>query len=420
MSYQQDPVFKQLQRAEETFWRNPHYTHFAQAKCDTHLNLNDILEAEARLQRFAPYFQAAFPETIATHGIIESPLYHLEKMQNALACTGQLWLKADNELPISGSIKARGGIYEVLQFAEKLALENKIIKPNDNYALLNNTTAKALFSRYTVAVGSTGNLGMAIGIMAAKLGFQAAVHMSADAKTWKKQLLRSHGVQVFEYSGDYSLAVKQGREQIQAAPHGYFVDDEHSQHLFLGYAVAGLRLKRQFDALGIAINATQPLYVYLPCGVGGAPCGVAFGLKWAFGDDVHCVFAEPTQSPCMMLGVMTGLHDGICVQDIGLTNQTLADGLAVGRASGFAGRALQRAIHSFYTVEDKRLFEFLKQVYTLEHRRLEPSACAGFAGIALIQAAENVNLNNAIHLVWATGGHLMPDEIFADYLMQAA
>uniref|UniRef100_UPI001BD24B80 D-serine ammonia-lyase n=4 Tax=Serratia TaxID=613 RepID=UPI001BD24B80 len=346
-------------------------------------------------------------------------------LRYGLRLGGKLLLKKDSHLPISGSIKARGGIYEVLTHAETLALEAGLLQIGDDYARLFSDEFRQFFRQYRIAVGSTGNLGLSIGIISARLGFDVSVHMSADARAWKKQKLRDNGVTVMEYAEDYGVAVEQGRKQAASDPLCFFIDDENSQTLFLGYAVAGGRLKRQFDQQGIVVDAQHPLFVYLPCGVGGGPGGVAFGLKLAFGDHVHCVFAEPTHSPCMLLGVYSGLHDGIAVQDLGIDNRTAADGLAVGRASGFVGRAMERLLSAFYTLSDEEMFALLGLLDKHEHIQLEPSALAGMAGPWRVaaqarqlgeQGVSTESLAQATHLVWATGGGMVPPAEMAKYL----
>jgi len=231
------------------------------------LNISDITEAEKRLKRFAPYIKEVFPETKT--GTIESPLtpirgmkQYLEKQWD-LKIDGNLFLKCDNLLPISGSVKARGGIYEVLKHAEKLAAAGNLISAKSDYSILNTDTFKQFFSGYTLAVGSTGNLGLSIGIMGRALGFKVAVHMSRDAKDWKKKLLRDKGANVIEYDSDYSTAVEKGRIEAGKDPFCYFIDDENSTDLFCGYAAAANHLKRQLTYENIIVDREHPLFVYL-------------------------------------------------------------------------------------------------------------------------------------------------------------
>ncbi|WP_219376196.1 D-serine ammonia-lyase [Bacillus mycoides] len=427
---EQYPLVNNLIATEEVFWINPNMEKYETAIKNSPLNEEHVKDAEERLKRFAPYIAKVFPETKETGGIIESPLVKISSMKQSLEKSygqpilGELLLKCDSGLPISGSIKARGGIYEVLKHAEQLALQHGMLTGKDDYSILDSDRFRGFFAKYSIAVGSTGNLGLSIGIMSAKLGFNVTVHMSADAKEWKKDLLRSKGVNVIEYEADYSKAVEEGRLQADADPSCYFVDDENSHDLFLGYAVAASRLQKQLEELEIVVDEEHPLFVYLPCGVGGGPGGVAFGLKLLYKDNVHCFFAEPTHSPCMLLGLMTGLHDKIAVQDIGIDNVTDADGLAVGRPSGFVGKTMEPFLSGNYTVSDEELYRLLKELADTENIYLEPSALAGMIGPLNVCKAENEYLQKqqltekvkkGTHIVWGTGGSMVPEDVMNGY-----
>ena len=330
-------ILEKLKARQSCCWKNPDYGKNTDKLC---YSLKDIYDAEARLCRFAPLLAELFDEAAVQYGIIESGLLEIPALKEKLLPGADMLLKADHDLPVAGSIKARGGIYNVLCFAEQICFERNLLTPAENYRKLALPEIKKIFGSYTVSVGSTGNLGLSIGTISAALGFKARVHMSSDAKEWKKVLLRSRGVEVIEYDGDYSSAVAEGRAEAESDPYSFFVDDENSHELFLGYSVAALRLKEQLKLRKIFPDREHPLFIYLPCGVGGAPGGVCFGLKMLFGDAVHCFFAEPVNAPCMTLGLLTGKHDGISVYDIGLDNRTLADGLAVGRPSAFVGKLM--------------------------------------------------------------------------------
>lgn len=429
---EQQPILDDISREKEILWINSGKISCEKAIAECELTMEDIDDAERRLARFAPFIMERFPETKDKNGLIESELVEIPAMQTLLnekyqsELKGRLLLKKDSHLAIAGSVKARGGIYEVLKHTEELALEHDLITEEDNYAKLAEPSCRAFFEQYTIQVGSTGNLGMSIGIMSAAVGYNVIVHMSADAKKWKKDLLRSHGVTVVEYESDYSEAVKHGRELSDQNPNSYFVDDENSRTLFLGYAVAAKRLVSQLKEKNISVDAEHPMFVYIPCGVGGAPGGVTFGLKQVFGEHVHAFFVEPTQAPCMVVGMASGLQSKISVQDIGLTGLTHADGLAVGRSSGFVGGVMAPFLSGEFTIKDGQLYHYMRDLLETENIFLEPSACAAFAGPSRLNTYEQGlayirennledKMENAVHIAWATGGSLVPEQIREEY-----
>lgn len=431
-----DPAIRRVAAGEPTVWINPDYlpVEVTDGLCQLVVPDSAIDDAEARLARFAPFIRRRFPETEPTNGLIESPLADIPRMQQALeqeyGCTipGRLMLKMDSHLAIAGSVKARGGIYEVLKHAEDLAIAAGKLTMEDDYARLDSEEMRDFFRQYTVQVGSTGNLGMSIGIMSAALGFRVKVHMSADAKQWKKDLLRSHGVEVLEYSGDYSKAVAEGRALSDADPMSYFVDDEKSVDLFLGYAVAARRLKKQLDEQGIAVDEAHPLIVYLPTGVGGAPGGVTYGLKRLFKNNVHCFLVEPTLCPSVLLGMATKQYEKANVRDFGLSGRTHADGLACASPSSFVTRVLGNLASGDFTVTDAKLYDYLRLLDSSEGKRIEPSSCAAFVGPCQLLTLEDSRrycaeqglteevLANSVQIAWATGGRLVPAEVWEQYL----
>lgn len=423
---------KKIAAKEEIVWINPKEMNYDEYEKNLPVSDEDLKDAEERLTRFAPFIKKSFPETAETNGIIESPLEPIFKMQKELEnkydtkIPGKLYLKMDSHLPVAGSIKARGGVYEVLKHAEDLAINAGMLSITDNYSIIADEKFKKFFSGYKVQVGSTGNLGLSIGITSAALGFEVIVHMSADAKQWKKDMLRSKGVTVIEYADDYGKAVEEGRKSSDADPKSYFVDDEKSMNLFLGYTVAASRMKKQFEEKGIVIDKEHPLIVYIPCGVGGAPGGVAYGLKRIFKENAYVFFVEPTLAPCMVLGMATGLHEKISVRDVGIYGITHADGLAVARPSGVVGRFMDPILSGVFTLEDYKLYDYLRCLDRSENKRIEPSSCAAFEGpVALMKYEESrkyiekkigKNIENAYHICWATGGRMVPQEDMENFL----
>lgn len=416
------PQLDDLAAARPAYWNNFHSLPAASAVTSSGFTAQDVEDASLRLERFAPLIAELFPETAEAGGLIESPLREAAAFKEELGRrydlppVRRLLIKLDSHLPVAGSIKARGGVYEVLKFAEDVAMQAQLLKWSHNYAKLREPELRELFGRHSLAVGSTGNLGLSVGIIGRALGFKVRVHMSGEARQWKKDLLRSKGAEVVEHAGDYAAAVREGREAAAADPFCHFVDDENSRTLFLGYATAAARLRGQLEGLGLPVDAERPLHVYIPCGVGGAPGGICFGLKLIYRDDARCTFVEPVQAPAVTLGLGTRLFGQADVREIGLSGRTEADGLAVGQPSSLVCRAMIELADACATVEDLELFRLLALARDAEGLKLEPSALAGAAGyVRALRRGGLEALTRGTHVIWTTGGSLVPEEEWKSY-----
>lgn len=412
--------------SEAAIWLNADINPNSPDSSTAAITYADVEKAEKRLQRFAPLLQQLFPELETSQGLIESDLLAVQAPPLVPEGSGQFWVKADHALPVAGSIKARGGIHEVLEFVETLAEQHGLLQENESTCVLAQPAARAVLEQYSVAVGSTGNLGLSIGVIGAALGLQATVHMSAEAKEWKKERLRNRGVTVLEYGGDYALAVEAGRMEAAANDHVHFVDDEQSVSLFVGYAVAAKRLQQQLVAQHIKVDAEHPLFVYLPCGVGGAPGGVCYGLKHIFGEHVHCFFVEPEQAACFQLQMAHPERSGISIYDEGQTNKTEADGLAVPVASQVVVQMMRPRLSGVVTTSDDYLFADLYALQQREGMQVEPSAAAACSGPrALLNTAEGQQyihekglaavMAQSNHILWTTGGLFVPPEEYREF-----
>lgn len=75
---------------------------------------------------------------------------------------------------------------------------------------------------------------------------------------------------------------------------------------------------------------------------------------------------------------------------------------------------MDKILTGAFTIEDYRLYDFLKALYEEEKIFLEPSALAGFLGP--IFSSDKYKDYNITHMCWATGGSLVPEEIVTSLL----
>ncbi|WP_296615602.1 D-serine ammonia-lyase [Sphingomonas sp.] len=402
------PFPRSLREGRQTVWLRPAISRSSEVR--EIVSSAEVEAAVQRFRRFEPVLAGLFGEQ-EWDGRVRSALIPLSADRH--------WVKGDHALPMTGSIKARGGVHEVLRLVEERARAQGLLGGDDYRCLLDAGSRSAMAGR-KVVVASTGNLGYSVGLVARAFGLRAEIHMSRDAKLWKKEALRAVGATVVEHDCDYTSTVARARAAA-ATDDAHFIDDERSRDLMTGYAAAGVELEEQLLGAGLEIGPARPLVVYLPCGVGGAPGGITLGLKRRFGDSVITVFVEPVASACVMAAMIQGGCEPVDVASYGGNNDTIADGLAVGRASDLMLSACGNLVDAVVAVTDQDMIMAMRDAWLTYGLRFEPSAAASMAAHSPLMASAArshgwPDLAHAHHLFWATGGSRLPADEFSALL----
>lgn len=88
------------------------------------------------------------------------------------------------------------------------------------------------------------------------------------------------------------------------------------------------------------------------------------------------------------------------------------------------GKTIEPFLSGSYTVSDEQLYKLLKELVDSEGIYLEPSALAGMIGPTklckegtdyLMEHNLTEKLAKGTHIVWATGGNMVPEEIMMQY-----
>lgn len=197
-----------------------------------------IQAAQNRFMRFRTYIEEAFPETAERKGIIESEITKYETDSDL-----SLYIKDDTKLRLTGTVYDRGYVNAIFRLAEGIAQKNHILLPTDDYVCLTENLYRDTFSDYAVIYEEEDKINKLCEYVLNTLGFKR------DA--------------------DNILSLS-------------------PEDIFMGCAAAAFRLKVQIYKLKFDVTADTPLFVYLPYYSYTSSCGIIFGLKMLFGDNVRC------------------------------------------------------------------------------------------------------------------------------------
>jgi len=248
----------------------------------------------------------------------------------------ECWVKHENHTPV-GAFKVRGGLTYFDHLVQNGTLPREVVS------------------------ATRGNHGQSIAYAAARHGVTCTIVVPEGNSLEKNAAMKALGAQLIEHGHDFQAA-REHAQAIALERQAHMVPSYHPA-LVLGVATAWWEFFRAVPDLD---------RVYVPIGLGSGACA-ALAAKQALG--------HPVQVIGVISAHATTYADSFAAGQVveAPVSTLLADGMAVRRADPNALAILKVGLERCVMVDDSRIAQAMRDLYTDTHNLAEGAGAASFA-----------------------------------------
>jgi threonine dehydratase len=248
----------------------------------------------------------------------------------------ECWVKHENHTPV-GAFKVRGGLTYFDHLVQNGTLPREVVS------------------------ATRGNHGQSIAYAAARHGVTCTIVVPEGNSLEKNAAMKALGAQLIEHGHDFQAA-REHAQAIALERQAHMVPSYHPA-LVLGVATAWWEFLRAVPDLD---------RVYVPIGLGSGACA-ALAAKQALG--------HPVQVIGVISAHATTYADSFAAGQVveAPVSTLLADGMAVRRADPNALAILKVGLERCVMVDDSRIAQAMRDLYTDTHNLAEGAGAASFA-----------------------------------------
>lgn len=238
-----------------------------------------------------------------------------------------------------------------------------------------------------VITASSGNHGLAVAYVSAKLGIKATIVLPENVIPAKLNMIRSLGART----------VLQGRQQDERQMKALEIQEKEGQTFIQPFNDLDIIAGQGTCGIEIIEDVPEVENLFVPIGGGGLISGVASAVKLnGRSRHVRVIGVQPEGSPSMRQSWISGELESI------EQSKTIADGLSVRKPGSITFAHVKKFVDDIILVSDEEILKATERLIKEEHVLAEPSGAASFAGLEKFRSEKEIGTSVAI----VSGGNI--------------